>query len=537
MNKTLIFSISAAFLTLVCGGCTETNQFFDSPVKPGTSVEEPEPEPEPSGELCAFPGAEGFGRNTTGGRGGKVYHVTTLADGTQSGTLRHAVSQSGARTIVFDVAGTIFLDRDLSISNGDLTIAGQTAPGQGICIAKYPVTIKADNVILRYLRFRVGNESGGEPDGLGGMENKNVIVDHCSISWSTDECASFYDNTNFTMQWCIISESLRLSGHTKGPHGYGGIWGGVNASYHHNLMAHHDSRTPRFGSGVKYQGQERTDMRNNVIYNWSGNGCYGGAAMGINIVDNYYKPGPATDAKVANRVMAIDISSSDGDFAPIKGVLGQYHISRNYFEAGNQLTEASAAKVNKDNWTGIRNNTGHSLDELKRDTPVEVDAVTTHTAQKAYELVLKYAGCSLKRDDIDTRIVEETRTGTAQFIGKNEHNGLGDAPCPNGPCEHCDKGIIHWKSQNYPKGGLIDSQKDLKPSGAGSDWSAWPTLKSLPQITDSDNDGMPDEWETANGLNPNKYDANGRNLSTAYDNIEVYINSLVETITNTQNKK
>jgi hypothetical protein len=151
--------------------------------------------------------------------------------------------------------------------------------------------------------------------------------------------------------------------------------------------------------------------------------------------------------------------------------------------------------------------------------------------------VLKYAGCSLKRDDIDTRIVEETRTGTAQFIGKNEHNGLGDAPCPNGPCEHCDKGIIHWKSQNYPKGGLIDSQKDLKPSGAGSDWSAWPTLKSLPQITDSDNDGMPDEWETANGLNPNKYDANGRNLSTAYDNIEVYINSLVETITNTQNKK
>ena len=254
-------------------------------------------------------------------------------------------------------------------------------------------------------------------------------------------------------------------------------------------------------------------------------------------MDNYYKPGPATDAKVANRVMAIDISSSDGDFAPIKGVLGQYHISRNYFEAGNQLTEAAAAKVNKDNWTGIRNNTGHSLDELKRDTPVEVDAVTTHTAQKAYELVLKYAGCSLKRDDIDTRIVEETRTGTAQFIGKNEHNGLGDEPCPNGPCEHCDKGIIHWKSQNYPKGGLIDSQKDLKPSGAGSDWSAWPTLKSLPQVTDSDNDGMPDEWETANGLNPNKYDANGRNLSTAYDNIEVYINSLVETITNTQNKK
>ena len=491
----------------------------------------------PQADIPSFPGAEGGGMYSFGGRGGKVITVTNLND-RGPGSFREACETGGARIIVFNVAGIIRLESPIIVRAPYVTIAGQTAPGDGVCIAGESFWVDTHDVVVRHMRFRRGETKvWHRDDSFGGNPVGNIMIDHCSISWSTDECASFYDNTNFTMQWCIISESLRLSGHTKGPHGYGGIWGGVNASYHHNLMAHHDSRTPRFGSGVKYQGQERTDMRNNVIYNWSGNGCYGGAAMGINIVDNYYKPGPATDAKVANRVMAIDISSSDGDFAPIKGVLGQYHISRNYFEAGNQLTEASAAKVNKDNWTGIRNNTGHSLDELKRDTPVEVDAVTTHTAQKAYELVLKYAGCSLKRDDIDTRIVEETRTGTAQFIGKNEHNGLGDAPCPNGPCEHCDKGIIHWKSQNYPKGGLIDSQKDLKPSGAGSDWSAWPTLKSLPQITDSDNDGMPDEWETANGLNPNKYDANGRNLSTAYDNIEVYINSLVETITNTQNKK
>lgn len=536
------------FAALLFATQVETTSCSTSPINEDKKEQDIQPDtpttPQPVEETAyAFPGAEGGGMNATGGRGGKVYIVRSLEDSKAPGTLRHAIEQKEPRIIIFCISGTIYLKSALDIRSGDVTIAGQTAPGDGICLAHFPVNVSADNVILRYLRFRMGDSdllgssASDGADALGGRQKNNIMIDHCSISWSTDECASFYDNTNFTMQWCIISESLRLSGHTKGAHGYGGIWGGVNASYHHNLMAHHDSRTPRFGSGVKYQGKERTDMRNNVIYNWSGNGCYGGAAMGINIVGNYYKPGSATDAKVANRVMAIDISSSDGDFGPIKGVLGKYYISGNYFEAGNLLTGTAATKVNNDNWSGILNNTGYPLDDLKHATPVEVDAVTTHAAQKAYDLVLKYAGCCLKRDNIDTRIIEETRTGTAQFIGKNEHNGLGDEPCPNGPCEHCDNGIIHWKSQNYPKGGLIDSQNDLKPSGANSDWSAWPTLKSLPRLTDSDNDGMPDEWEIANGLNPEKDDANGRNLSTAYDNIEIYINSLVEEITSTQNKK
>ena len=223
-------------------------------------------------DLPAFPGAEGFGRYTTGGRGGKVYHVTTLKDGTQAGTLRYAVMQKGARTIVFDVAGTIFLDRALRISNGNLTIAGQTAPGQGICIARCPVTITAENVIVRYLRFRVGNEGGGEPDGLTCMDSKNVIIDHCSISWSVDETCSVYGGENLTVQWCIVSESLRTAGHSKGKHGFGAIWGGAKASFHHNLLAHHESRAPRLGPRPSTQDREHVDMRNNVIYNWAGGG-------------------------------------------------------------------------------------------------------------------------------------------------------------------------------------------------------------------------------------------------------------------------
>ncbi len=483
-------------------------------------------------DAIAFPGAEGGGMNATGGRGGTVYVVTSLEDTKTPGTLRYAVEQKGARIVVFNVSGTIYLKSQLNIRNNDITIAGQTAPGDGVCVAHYPLSVGANNVIIRYLRFRMGDAAilGGNADGadaMGGRKQTNVIIDHCSISWSTDECASFYDNKDFTMQWCIISESLRLSGHSKGPHGYGGIWGGVNATFHHNLMAHHDSRTPRFGAGTMYQGTERTDMRNNVIYNWSGNGCYGGEGMGVNIVNNYYKPGPATDAKVANRVMAIDINSTTNK-------AGQYYVTGNVFEAGNNLTAAVAAEVNKDNWAGIVNNTGQDVSKLKLSSPVYVTDVTTHTAQDAYERVLNYAGCSLSRDEIDTRIVAETQSGTAQYIGKSVHNGVGDEACPDGVCDNCDNGIIHWKSAKYPKQGIIDSQEDLKPASASSTWSAWPTLKSTSAPKDTDGDGMPDDWEKSHGLDPNVNDANGKNLSTGYDNIEVYINSLVKRITDAE---
>lgn len=466
--------------------------------------------------LPSFPGAEGFGRYTSGGRGGKVYHVTTLEDGMQEGTFRYALSQKGARTVVFDVAGTIFLNGNLRITNGDLTIAGQTAPGQGICIARYPVTINADNVIVRYLRFRVGNEGGGEPDGLGSTDCRNVIIDHCSISWSVDECCSIYGGENLTVQWCISSESLRTAGHAKGRHGYGAIWGGARASFHHNLLAHHESRAPRLGPRPFTQRREYVDMRNNVIYNWAGNGCYGGEGMQVNIVNNYYKPGPATpeNSPVRYRIAALGIRTTkychraDGTpnvWQPMEHVWGKFYVDGNVIEGNKEVT--------RDNWTKgiyeqIDNNscdntfTEQVRKDMRLSAPLETDVITTHTAKEAYRLVLKYAGCSKRRDIIDARIVSETRKGTATYIG-SVTRGAEKAP------------------------GLIDLPADVKPKGAAS---PWPELSdggvSPADLKDTDGDGMPDKWEVSHGLNPE--DASDGVTTTlskeGYTNLEVYLN-------------
>lgn len=475
-------------------------------------------------QQLAFPGAEGYGRFTTGGRGGNVYHVTTLEDNGKTslvGSLRWANAQSGPRTIVFDVSGTIMLKSALAI-NSNTTIAGQTAPGDGICIANYPVTLKS-NVIVRYVRFRLGNEalktnsSAHEGDGLGAMDQKNIIVDHCSVSWSIDECLSVYGSKDITVQWCISAQSLVNAGHSKGSHGYGGNWGGSGASYHHNLMIHHTSRTPRLGPRPGTQTDERMDLRNNVIYNWGGNGCYGGEGMNVNIVNNYYKPGPATLKKsegIQQRIASIGIRTTEYTHHGTSEANSwdvMWHVWGTFYVNGNVNSKHDV--VTQDNWTyGIYNQIDNSKvdytfnDQVKKDMrleePIAFLATTTHSAAAAYEKVLNYAGASLHRDQLDEILVSDTRNGTATFTG----------------------------SGNDP--GFINSQDDLKskiPNG-------WPELQQGTVKTDTDGDGMPDEWEDAHGLNKNNK-ADGKAIGDGgYTNLENYLNSIVAEITASQNE-
>jgi hypothetical protein len=450
--------------------------------------------------LCAFPGAEGYGKNTTGGRGGNIYYVTTTDDITTIGSLRYALNQTGPRIILFKVSGTIRLQSALRIVNSDVTIAGQTAPGDGICIRDFPVTVEADNVIIRFIRFRLGDESNVEADALGGRFHKNIIIDHCSMSWSVDECVSFYQNENFTLQWCLISESLRNSVHDKGPHGYGGIWGGRNASFHHNLLAHHDSRNPRLGEvgGDIFALTDLVDLRNNVIYNWQGNSCYGGEAMNANIVNCYYKPGPATTK--TERIIAIDKNIEAGN--SVSEIWGRFYVAGNYMSASLRATN--------DNWAyGVYNQYNSKygvVPEVEKNamrllSPLNAFSVTTHNAPKAYEKVLEYAGASLKRDTVDKRIIHEVSTGTATFM----------------------------TGGNGSVNGIIDTQSTV---------GGWPLLISTIAPVDSDNDGMADEWEVLNNLSPvDPADAPLKTIDNVNPNIEVYLNSLVSEIIDNQNKE
>ena len=465
----------------------------------------------------AFPGAEGFGRYVTGGRGGKVYHVTNLND-SGTGSLRWANSQAGPRTIVFDVSGTIHLKSALKFSP-NTTVAGQSAPGDGICLADYPVTI-GSNVIVRYMRFRLGNRyvANHEGDGLGSLDENNIIVDHCSVSWSIDECLSIYGGKNLTAQWCIVSQSLVNSGHSKGAHGYGGNWGGSGASFHHNLIAHHTSRTPRLGPRQGTQTDERMDMRNNVIYNYGSNGCYGGEGMNVNIVNNYYKPGPGSPTGTKGmRIAGIGIrtteycTNSDGSW---NGWYPMWHVWGKYYVTGN--VNPSYSQVTSDNWTyGIYNQIDNSKNDntftqTTRDTmrlqqPIPFVCVTTHTAQQAYEQVLQYAGASLHRDQLDEIIVSDTRNNKTTYTGSGNGSGF------------------------------INSQNDVKAGISGNE-SPWPTLAQTTALADTDGDGMPDTWETEHGLNPaDATDGNIRN-EEGYTQLELYLNSLVAEITAAQNE-
>ncbi|PRD46487.1 pectate lyase [Sphingobacterium haloxyli] len=462
----------------------KTNPSFTSNrlVETFTTTEEEQPE-----LALAFPGAEGYGKMTTGGRGGRVIKVTNLNDA-GAGSLRAAVEASGPRIVVFEVSGNIKLTRRLRISQGDITIAGQTAPGDGICIQDYEMTVAADNVVIRFLRFRMGDLTQNEQDALWGRHQKNIVIDHCSMSWSIDECSSFYANRDFTMQWCILAESLNKSFHEKDDHGYGGIWGGHQASFYHNLLAHHNSRNPRFDGGnrsgtggLSPVGADKVDYRNNVIYNWRGNSAYGGENGEYNIVNNYYKPGPATPSGRSRRIMQVSMERNvDADLLGH----GVFFIEGNYVY-GN-------AGVTMNNWAGgVDFDSGVSAVQAQRTTPFPFEIPSRQrTAEQAYEQVLAKAGASYKRDAVDQRVVDEVKNGTATFNGSKT---------------------------GYA--GIIDSQTDV---------GGWPTLAQTTALDDTDGDGMPDAWEIANNLDPNVPNANGRDLSEVYDNIEVYFNSLVD---------
>lgn len=443
--------------------------------------------------LIAFPTAEGYGKYTVGGRGGKVIEVTNLND-SGPGSLREAVEAEGPRTVIFRVSGTIDLQKSLTIKKPYITIAGQTAPGDGICIKRFPLNIAADEVIIRYIRVRLGDESGREDDALGGRRQKNIILDHLSTSWSIDECLSVYMCENVTIQWCMITESLFKSNHMKGSHGFGGIWGSNKSTYHHNLIAHHSSRNIRWASGGGYN-----DYRNNVIYNWGYNSSYGGEYIHItqstnpddcfyiNMVANYYKPGPATQpGKVSYRIASPSYRKSIDNY-------GKWYIADNVVEG--------YPRVSADNWNGgvqVSGGEDH-IKVLKLNKPWLAMPIRQQTAAQAYESVLAEAGANLpRRDAIDTRIIGEVRGGYATFEGKayKKTQTLSD---PSKPC------------------GIIDSQNNV---------GGWPVLKSTTPPVDSDHDGMPDDWELTNGLDPNNSQDRNKTAPDGYTYLEKYINGI-----------
>lgn len=512
----------------------------------------------------AFPGAEGHGRYVTGGRGGKIVHVTNLND-SGTGSFREAV-KSGNKIIVFDVAGVIALKSDLKFAD-NITILGQTAPSPGITLRYYTVQPGSNNII-RFIRIRRGQEKNIN-DGADASWQRNktgIIFDHCSFSWSIDEVASFYDNNNFTMQWCTVAESLTNPGHSKGAHGYGGIWGGKLASFHHNFVAHLMNRGPRFNgarygwtgytnnkeySTYKWQNTvqaENVDFRNCVMYNAQGT-CYGGPGGGqINIVNNYYKAGPSHSLKGTTlNGLKVDVSTGkergSQDRITLVTLSTQsnsdknhpelYDMTSRYYINGNTTETTKGSKTTNKDWKGVSydkgipslngeyyspdaNNyygdavahttiSGKSCVKIKMDEPAPTGQVTTHSAAEAYEKVLAYVGASLYRDEIDARYMEEAKTGTAIY-----------------------KGSI----TNSP--GIIDKVSDVKGYTEANFGTG-----TRPADFDTDKDGIPDEWEKANGLNPNDAsDAITYSLDEKgyYTNIEVYANSLVENIMKAENQ-
>lgn len=424
--------------------------------------------------IPAFPGAEGAGAVAVGGRGSRVIEVTSLAD-SGPGTLRAAVEATGPRVVIFRVSGLIDLRSDLVVSNSRLTIAGQTAPGDGICLKRHSLKVLgAEDVVIRYLRVRPGAESGQPLDGIQVGNSRNIILDHCSVGWSIDEAVNTWHGVkNITVQWCLIAEPLNRSVHPKGAHGYGASLGAENGSYHHNLFAHATARNPSIAGNHEFK-TVNLDFRCSVIYNWQ-HRTADGKPVSANLVNNYFKPGPATQPDVRRRIVRIDDTQS------------AYGYPSHWFVEGNFVE--GAPEISADNWHGgVEYDKGKTSETSeaanRRREPFPVAAVTTQPATVSYALVLAQAGATLpRRDRVDARIVAEVASGTAT-VGK----------------------------------GIIDSTDQA---------GGWPEYRSLPAPVDTDHDGMPDAWERAQGhgfdINdpadgPRDPDKDG------YSNLEEYLN-------------
>ncbi len=425
--------------------------------------------------VLAFPGAEGYGRFALGGRGGDVYHVTTLADD-GPGSLRDGIaSAAGPRTIVFDLSGAIEWKSQVDFSGSHLTIAGQTAPGDGITIKDQNLHLdKASHVIIRYLRFRLGDQNKVDdgPDVITADYCDNLILDHVSASWGIDGIHDTRGCTNYTLQWSILSEALHDSIHPKGPHAMCASFRAPmsNVTIHHNLFATSRDRHPTIGGSVK-DPQWIIDFRNNVNYNWRGaaNVC----DNRVNLVNNYFRPGPETDVKRGPVAMKASLPDK-----------ARGHMSGNIFEGRDDLTADNYAAMDMTTWLGPDSGYQYAgtIEDWKVADPFDLGDNTpaTQAAQDAYELVLQHAGASLVRDAVDQRLIQDVR----------DRNGK-----------------------------LLNSQDEV---------GGWPVLKSLPAPADADRDGMPDSWEAGHGLNardaadgPIDADGNG------YTNLEEYLNSLV----------
>ncbi|WP_207428827.1 polysaccharide lyase family 1 protein [Pedobacter sp. SYSU D00535] len=442
-------------------------------------------------QQLAFPGAEGYGRFTTGGRGGKVVEVTNLKGDESEGSLRAALKTPGTEpiTIIFRVSGTIDLAQGMvKVGRSNMTIAGQTAPGEGICIRNGTLKFSGNNLIIRYIRFRPGDEAGlSDLSSLGNENSKNVIIDHCSLSWSNEESHTAYDNKYITVQWCILSESLYSSFDSKGARSYAAQWGGQYATYHHNLIASNASRSPRVNGARSHDTVALVDYRNNVIFNWGKPGAvYGGelevnspaAKCNVNWVNNYYKPGPATSKS---------LYFAAPSYESRKGAAKGY--AKWYF-AGNYM-EGQKGGMNEDNWLGVDVSKVGSAENIKSDREFEVDRPKTESAQEAYKSVLAKAGAILpKRDVVDQRVVAEA-AGKVKVTGDGKYG------------------------ENT---GMIDSQKAV---------GGWPVLKSAKAPVDSDRDGMPDSWEKTNRLDPRNPEDRNKVAADGYTMLEKYINSII----------